>query len=377
MPSAIIFLLIFVLPLIVFPIGVSMFEIPKVILTLILIEVLGIIYLLKPKQLSLLKISFTHFIFYSFFLLCLFQFFLFPGLNLLLGSIFRLQGLFLLSHLLLFSYLSSKFIFSYPINWGVFCFFLLFFSAFIFNPGKNVDRLFGTMGEANTFAAVFIFLWPILYQKVTNQYLKITLPSSAFLAIFFSGSRSGLLALFIQLFFLLLKKTKFVKLSLAIFLSLTILFLSLSFPFFEKTSNWDQREQIWQMTIEQSKNNIFWGVGVGNIEKNIKLAAQKKDLLLQFAVVDNTHNFFLDWLLQTGIAGLTFIFLVLFRTFIQLYKQKNYFELAALLGIITTLSFNPASVVNLVQLFWLFRHSFVNSYGQNSFSKNSLRNKMD
>lgn len=105
--NTILIFLLFFLPLIVFPFGLSPFETPKVILGFLGME-LFIILALFNQNFSFKSFPKSSLVLYlGLFILSLGQLIIYPNSNLFLGSAFRLQGIFLLWHLLLFSLLSS------------------------------------------------------------------------------------------------------------------------------------------------------------------------------------------------------------------------------------------------------------------------------
>ncbi len=149
-------LLIFWLPLVIFPFGTSPFEIPKVIVAQVSIEVLFLAWLYKKrwnfkKIFDLEKLPFQGLI-----ILSLIHLIFLGRETSFFGNIFRLQGIFLLWHLILFSYISSsikiyqgkKFIFIPAI--------LLSILSFVFSVDK-AGRFMLSLGEPNAFASVLVF----------------------------------------------------------------------------------------------------------------------------------------------------------------------------------------------------------------------------
>jgi len=98
--------LILLLPFIINPFGGAFFEPPKVILAEVAIELLTVCYLLRAKlrfkSTLLLPVGVL-------FGLSLVGLWLFPSQTVLFGNQFRLQGTFLLWHLLLLALVSSQF----------------------------------------------------------------------------------------------------------------------------------------------------------------------------------------------------------------------------------------------------------------------------
>lgn len=349
--------LLFFLPLVVLPIGISPFETPKVILAEMVIELLLFLFFFGKygagaKELNPMLIRTLGVIF----LLSLIYFPFQISQNIFFGNIFRLQGVFLLWHLVLFAALSSAVNLSRTSHLYIFSLVGLLFGALIFGTDLN-DRYFGTLGEPNALAAAAIFLFPFSYFAY-----KLPLKAVAFvvtlLVLFLSGSRSAFLALSLQL--LLLFFVQKLKLSTAKSLSICLLLFifGLSLPFLEGGGWFENRSEIWQTAFYAGLQSPLIGQGFGNVADALHRTAQLLNNNVQFQFVDSSHNLVLDWWVQGGLIGTVLLVFVIFYSFYQFIKKRQLLELVIFLGILTTMSFNPVSVVTLIAFWWVIGQGF-------------------
>src|SRR5258706_1105527 len=167
--SIIVGFLLFILPFLIFPIGISQFEAPKIYaaeLGIIILSLLGIFNryknLLKEKvPLILFSLLFLLSLYHLLFRLTPYAFF---------GNMFRQQGIFLLWLLILFSFFSSYLsrikIPRIIITLLITIEFIL--SIYIIRPLD--ERAVGTLGEPNALAGFVVFLWPfIAFQKQKSK----------------------------------------------------------------------------------------------------------------------------------------------------------------------------------------------------------------
>ena len=124
-------------------------------------------------------------------------------------------------------------------------------------------------------------------------------------------------------------------------------------PFIGPKSEYEDRGEIWKAAAVAGFDHPILGVGFGNAEYSLHAANMKLHNKLVGYYVDSAHNIFLDWFIQTGFAGTAILLFLLFKTFRTFIYRKQVRNIALLLGILTALSFNPASVVSLVSLWWL------------------------
>ena len=353
------FFLLFGLPFIVLPFGASPFEIPKVFLAEITIILLTLIWIFQKnhtwKSFSLkewwpfavlILLGLTHLIFLN-------------TPTTFFGNTFRLQGVFLLWNLLIFAYLAL------PVKTNKIPFYLpllalvgLVGSSFLVS-GNEVSRGVGTLGEPNSLAAAGIFLWSFLFFSQSKLIWRLIGPILALALVFASGSRSGLVALGLQIFFLFL--IKFIKLShlKSLITTLCLLILSWSLSLIEGGGWFENRAEIWQTAALSGLESPLLGHGLGNIEQSLKETSQLLNNNIRYQYVDSAHNFLLDYWVQGGIVGIAVIIWLLGQTFKKFSSQRKNLEAASLIGLLTMMSFNPMSVVILIYFWWLIGQGLV------------------
>lgn len=354
--------LLFYLAFVVLPITTSSFEAPKVILTELTIEILLLIAIFKQKIILLIKEKrLLSALLSVIFLLTIYHLIFLPTQMTFFGNVFRLQGIFLLWHLLIFSFISS--IYPIKVNNSLLPFIsmaILIISS-LFLRANESGRLVGSLGEPNSLAAVVIFLWPILFfslKSKNSRALKILIPSTVIIFIVFTGSRSGLLAIFIQLMFLTMLYILKVSLTKATFISVLLIGLTLIFPFMENKGVFENRSEIWQTAWHAGWKAPFLGNGFSNIESTLHQTSKELSNNVQYQFVDSAHNLFLDWWIQGGLVGITILFILTGYTFYQFVRKVKLLEIILLLGILTTMLFNPVSVVILLYFWWLIGRGF-------------------
>lgn len=359
MASAIILILIFFLPVLVIPFGPSYFEIPKVIFAQILIQAL-FIHTLFTKPNYLLKLNLSQILVVLFTVIISIYTLLFTNQNInLFGNAFRLQGIVLFWHLILFWLLIKNFEFNIPTWIKLASIFFLLASLFLFGA-NGANRVVGSLGEPNSLIGTILFLWPFVwYIKDKNKYLKIVkiflLPAILW-AIYMTSSRSGFLGFLLQIVFLLLIKKLNTKIATIISILLFLSFLVL--PFFDPRSGIiDSRIEIWKTAFQAGLNNPILGYGIGSIQKILNETSWELLNNVRFQTVDSTHNIFLDWFVQAGILGLFLFVWLNLKTVYNLVKKEDHLELVQFLGIITIASFNPISITLLIYFWWILRNS--------------------
>lgn len=359
MPYFFLTLLIFLLPFIINPFFGYFFEPPKVIFAQILIEVILAIVLFRNKSIlkslnkSQLILSATLLI------LTLFSLFFAKNSQVFFGNEIRLQGIFLLWHLLILSLLSSKLdINKLPKMLFPVCLIFLLVTAFLVEPDIN-GRAIGTLGEANALASSVIFFWPFAF--IVNQRFKLGILLTALVIILVSGSHSGMLAFVFQIVFLI--AARLVSLKKAVILVSLLLLLSLTLPFI-KGGNWyENRSEIWYTAFLAGGQN-FLGGGFGNIEQSLYQASAKLNNNLRFQAVDSSHNFLLDFWVQGGIVGIIVIILMILLSLKGLIKNLKVLEITSFLGLVCVLLFNPASVATLVAFWFILGQGYNYLYGK-------------
>ncbi len=369
MQKILVIFLLFGLPFVILPLGISYFEVPKVILAETSIEFLLIwqFFSLRERPLSKINTKILYLLFVLF-LLTILDLLILSTPTTFFGNIYRLQGIFLLWNLVIFSLISNKFDLKNnlvtKIAFGALC----ALSIFALLMGGNLaNRAIGTLGDPNALAASAIFIYPFIILGKTKKIIKLAATFLILYLIIITLSRSALLGF-------LLEVGLFVALNLRINLKISVIFIllilvfSYAYPFFEG-GNWlENRSKIWETAIiapairTDSRNlsfkQVLLGGGFGNIEEILNKTSWIISNNIRFQYVDSAHNIFLDWWIQGGLVGLSLIFLLLFYTFSNLMKNKNYLYLLILVGLLAVLSFNPVSVVTLVQFWYTLGQGF-------------------
>lgn len=327
-----------------------MFETPKVIVGEILIEVLVLLTFLKSR--FQLRINpFTGAVALLFLLTLIDLIFLRTNTT-LFGNLFRLQGVFLLWHLLGLSLVSS--VVNLPRKtylFSIFSLVVLTLSAYILGGDLN-GRAFGTLGEANSLAGAAIFLLPFGL-LASPRWAKIGSLLFVSLIILASGSRAGVIAFLIQLIFVGLVHLAHFKLSRAFLVALLLSLVSLALPIYAGGGWYENRSEIWYTSLVAGTLSPVIGHGFGNTETVLHKTALILNNNIQYQVVDSAHNIFLDFWVQGGVLGImAVVILIIFavRNFLQKGQLR---DLMVILGLLTTLSFNPVSV-SLLIAFWFF-----------------------
>ncbi len=346
--------LLFILPNIVLPITISPFEVPKVVLAEALIIILAALQLFKLKSLHLTKLRLLQLLFIGIIvLLTIFNLIFTKNLQILFGNPIRLQGIFLLWSLLVFAIAAEDITHSkytrviYRIS-GI----ALLLGTLILGINQN-GRAFGTLGEPNALAATAVFFFPFFF-LMERRAVKIASLIATLVIILLADSRSALAALIIELFFIFLIQRGRVSFLRATIVTLALLVSTLTLPFIQNKWVWfENRAEIWQTAIESGFESPIWGHGFGNLQTTIHQTSQRLNNNVQYQVVDSSHNFLLDFWVQGGLLGLLSILGLISLSMFRFINKKGTLNLVLLLGMITVLSFNPVSVVNLLAFWWL------------------------
>lgn len=365
MPYFLLTLLIFLSPFIVNPFFGPFFEPPKVIFVEILIELILVITLLKNT--SFFKTLNKYQLILSGILLVLTVVSLITlgSFQIFFGNEVRLQGIFLLWHLIILSLLASKLnIDKLPqILFPIGLLFLLLISFWV-EPDIN-GRTVGTLGEANALASQAIFFWPLAFNFSLGSWKDKVLKSGilliALIVILFSGSRSGMLAFVLQVIFLIL--TKWINIKKVTLLIVLLLFLTLVLPFIKGGGWYENRSEVWKTAIIAGQQKLL-GWGFGNIEQALYQTSLKLNNNLKYQAVDSSHNFLLDYWVQGGIVGLGTIILLIFFSLKGLIRNFKVIEITVLLGLIGAMLFNPASVATLVAFWFILGQGYNYLYGK-------------
>lgn len=360
LPTVFTAFLLFVLPLVVFPLTPSFFETPKIILAEILIELL-IFFSLVQSSKYLKKINST----FLLLIICiaaltLLHLFIFGPKETFFGNIFRLQGIFMLCHLLAFSFLSSCLAVSDKMKrWAsAISLIMLLISIFVFG-GNLSGRAVGSLGEPNALASSAIFLLTFSFFLHKNPLIKVLGVVETIAVIILSGSRSSLITFSILGLFLLLQ----LKLSLkkAFLICLVFALLSLSLPILEGGGWFENRSEIWKTAFIAGFKSPLYGWGFGRIDKALQPTSRLLNNNVQYQFVDSAHNLFLDWWLQGGIIGLGLLVSIILICLSNLLKAGKKMELSLFLAAIIPLLFNPLSIISLIYFWYSIGQGFPTS----------------
>jgi len=363
MQAALVAFLLFFLPLVVIPIGISPFETPKVVLAEITISILLFIKFFKLR-----KKDFKHFLTYPqllfigiLFILSLDTQLLFKPAGAFFGNVFRLQGQFLFWYLLLFAILSRSIkLDKIPAILYYLSFICLTLATLILGVNEN-NRAFGTLGEPNALAATILFLFPFTYFK-SRMVVKTGVFLISLIIILLSGSRAGLIGFLLEMLFI--SFTQFVKLSVikSSLICILLIFFSLFLPFFSYQGWFEIRTEVWQTAFKAGLESPLIGHGFGSIQAVIHQTAVSLNNNVQYQVVDSAHNFLLDFWIQGGLVGVVSVSLLIYLAFQHFIQHHKLLETTALLGLIVAMLFNPVSVVNLLAFWWLIGQGFDNQH---------------
>lgn len=338
------------------PFGISPFETPKVIAAEIGIELLLIVSFFRhsgpariSKQQALLILPLI--------VLTLIDLLMFPSPTAFFGNSFRLQGIFLLWNLLIFSIISSNIKINKIPNIIYSISMSLLLATTIFFGGNENGRAIGTLGEPNALAATAVFILPFLLFRQKNL-IKILGFIVVLIIIFLSGYRSGLIAIGIESIFLLLNRISKLSLAKSFIFAFILLILSFSLPIIEGGGWFENRSVIWQTAFVAGFKSPIIGNGFANTEIALHQTSIDMKNLVQHQFIDSSHNIFLDFWVQGGIVGLISLILLMALSIRNLIANSKLLELTIFLGLFTVMSFNPVSVVTLVAFWWVVGQGF-------------------
>ena len=335
------------------PLGVTQFENPKVLVSEAVIIVLFLYHWFK-KSITLPKSLLLPYV--LIFLLTLTQLIIFLSSLSLLGNSVRLQGIFLLWLLMIFSAITSARPLPHVPAWVYPALLLIALAATLILPVNAAGRFVGTLGEPNASAAFLLFLWPLVRPVKSHIWSWIPVSITFLALVFLYQSRSALIGLALQLTFLGLKRLRLSTAKSVIVCGL-LLVSSLALPFFAPASLFENRAAVWQAAFAAGLGHPWLGGGFGRTELLLHTAAASLHFPLQYAYVDSSHNIFLDWWVQGGLAGILLLFFLIFRSAKKFVRADARTHLILLLGLVAALSFNPASVVGLLEFWWLLGQS--------------------
>ena len=211
------------------------------------------------------------------------------------------------------------------------------------------------LGMHHNYLALYIDIAIVfLYTKLINtlnkrNYRMQILQLVAFLALlsylFLISSRSGIVALAIAfaaaiihlLFFRKQYKLAFTFIFLATALSASAYFIVPSvFDRFIALATWtdnyypDDRVIAWECGVQASHGHLLWGYGSGDYMPHLVEAFDQRGYKRAIDIGYNTHNEYIETVLQTGLFGLTVLAIMLFSPFAAAISKKRHNLLAAL-----------------------------------------------
>jgi O-antigen ligase len=360
--SYIVIYLLFLLQFIYLPVGISFFETPKVYFAQLGIFILLLLAVLRSQTPTLKQITKPHLIaFGGIIAISVIHLLFYQTETSFFGNVYRLQGILLLWMLILWAILSSRIpIMKLLHPYFVFGCLVVQLIASLLISGEELTRAIGSIGEPNALAAVVIGVWPFLYfsKRPVPAWIKYGAMLIVFIIIYMSGSRSGMIAFVLQMVFVLLRMVN-MSFAKAAVTSLLILILTYSLPFLPQGSLYEQRSEIWQAAYMAGLEKPILGNGFGNTEFALQQSINASDNNLRGSFVDSSHNIFLDWWVQGGVVGLGIFVFLIFTALINFIKRQKPMKLILLLGLLAVLSFNPASIVSLIALWWLIGKTFL------------------
>jgi len=363
------YLLLFIVPLIVVP-GISLrFEPPKVLVAELLIQALAVYIIMSGKfafkTVSRVLIGALGLLF----LLSLFHLILNPTEANLFGNIFRLQGTILFWHLLVLTLIAQSLYFRLNSRYIYLCSFIaVLIGGLIYGSNAN-GRWIGSLGEPNAFGAIIILMFPFVFLGARSIWIRTIALIGASGVIYFSQSRSALIAFCLQLLFMILVKIFQGRQLLASIVCLFLLVCSLSLPILEReyflrtntdpfAFRFEDRAEIWKVAVNAGLNSPIYGTGLESIQLQIKETAQKMNANVQYQTIDSAHNLLLDIWIWGGSIGLILLITLIILTFKNLITKKLTLEATVFIGLLSVMSFNPTTVSVLAGFWWIIGRSF-------------------
>lgn len=221
-------------------------------------------------------------------------------------------------------------------------------------------RVFSTLGQPNWLAAYLCILiplallqWPTrLNASKASFWLDILLPSMFFICLYFTKSKSGLIATAISLIFYFILKLKLSKklIFLLFLFSIPIIFYILKptpvDPKLNITSSADIRKIVWGGAINVAKLYPFFGTGPETFADSYYwVRPARHNITSEWEFLYNkVHNEYLNYLANTGFIGLFAYLFYIYSCIKFIYKNKQFELLSAFISILIT-SFAGFNVV--------------------------------
>jgi len=101
---------------------------------------------------------------------------------------------------------------------------------------------------------------------------------------------------------------------------------------------------IWETSLELSREHCWWGMGTGDVQKELNRAYQRRNIRQYMDHNFNPHNQYLSTYMGTGFFGLILLLMLLIWPLIISFREKDY--LAAGLILLFVLHFMFESMLN-------------------------------
>lgn len=246
---------------------------------------------------------------------------------------------------------------------------LNFFESFKIGKNQFSYIYFSEFKHPAYFAMYSIFSLGILTyffrKKIYNKYLLIALMTFTIIGIYLLSSRAGILTLFIYFIFTIyvyLRSKNFfiLKFSLSIVVLSFLLIALFTNSRMEKTLHYKEdakdketRLELWQASLKLSQKNLLLGFGLGNTD------IKRQEMYNELGMFEakhynlNSHNQYLESLLNGGIPLLISLIMLLLIPFIKSIKEKNY--LLTLFIVVVSFNFLVESMLERFQgVFFIF-----------------------
>lgn len=249
--------------------------------------------------------------------------------------------------------------------------------AIQFFPQINIPtyqgRIVGSLGNPNSLGGYLVMLLPfVLFAEgsLRRHFIKYGISLLIIIAIFFTDSRSALLAGGFVIFVFLMKV--FFKVNVCKKISLIILFLLVFLLFGNKMLNPIRRifdSEVLQIRSESAKGLVqydrewkrisiwdnrilIWAEGLKAFQKSPILGYGQENFELIFPKerhmkVDNAHNIFLEIAISSGMLGLIIFLAIIFIAL----KQSSIVVRLSIFVFLVVAQFNPLSIAQ-IAFFW-------------------------
>jgi len=219
-------------------------------------------------------------------------------------------------------------------------------------PNDDVmARVFSTLGQPNWLAAYLCILIPLVFY-LPSSVIRALLSVIFFICLFFTKSKSGLIAATISLliyFILKYKISKKIIILISVICALCSVIIFKPTPVNTKlnvTSSADIRKIVWGGAINVAKLYPFFGTGPETFAFSyywVRPALHNTTSEWEF-LYNKVHNEYLNYLANTGIIGLTTYLFFIYSCTKFIYKNKQFELLSAFISILIT-SFAGFNVV--------------------------------